>query len=213
MAIISPLPYTIANGDPVDATPVQANLNQIVSNVNANAAPVGGNAATQFLVATTTNPAGAVPLAQAQSQFAPISGSNVYALAAGSSGQVFNVANATASTEAVQLAQVIGGGAAANWTTNLASSRSLNTAYTNNTGRPLVVSIQATNTINGGGNYVSYLVGGNACSTSNWNPTASPSPTFTYGVVFVVPPGQQYAAAFDGTPNIQTPSILAWYEY
>lgn len=69
MAIINPLAYTIANGDPVDATPVQANLNQIVSDVNANAATVAGSAAQEFLVATTTNPAGAVPLAQAQAQF------------------------------------------------------------------------------------------------------------------------------------------------
>ena len=37
MAIISTLPYTIANGQAVDATPVMADLNQIVSNVNANA--------------------------------------------------------------------------------------------------------------------------------------------------------------------------------
>lgn len=38
MAIISPLTYTIANGQAVDATPVMADLNQIVGNVNANAA-------------------------------------------------------------------------------------------------------------------------------------------------------------------------------
>lgn len=76
MAIINPLPYTIANGDPVDATPVQANLNQIVSNVNANAAAVAGNASQEFLVATTANPAGAVPLAQAQQQFAALNGSS-----------------------------------------------------------------------------------------------------------------------------------------
>ncbi|MDE2104601.1 MAG: hypothetical protein KGL39_45620 [Patescibacteria group bacterium] len=37
MTIINTLPYTIANGQAVDATPVMADLNQIVSNVNANA--------------------------------------------------------------------------------------------------------------------------------------------------------------------------------
>ena len=37
MAIISPLTYTIANGQAVDATPLMADLNQIVGNVNANA--------------------------------------------------------------------------------------------------------------------------------------------------------------------------------
>lgn len=76
MAIINPLAYTIANGDPVDATPVQANLSQIVQDVNANAAPVAGSASQQFLVASTANPAGAVPLAQAQSQFAALNGSS-----------------------------------------------------------------------------------------------------------------------------------------
>ena len=96
MAIISPLPYTIANGDPVDATPVMADLTQIVYDVNANAANVAGDASQQFLVATTANPAGAVPLAQAQAGFAAINGS---------SAQVFNVANAATATEAVALGQ------------------------------------------------------------------------------------------------------------
>ena len=76
MAIINPLAYTIANGDPVDATPVQANFSQIVQDVNANAAPIAGSASQQFLVATTANPAGAVPLAQAQQQFAALNGSS-----------------------------------------------------------------------------------------------------------------------------------------
>lgn len=38
MSIIAPLPYNIANGDPIDATPVMANFNQILNNVNSNAA-------------------------------------------------------------------------------------------------------------------------------------------------------------------------------
>ena len=76
MAIISPLTYTIANGDPVDATPVEANFTQIVQDVNANAAPIAGSASQQFLVASTTNPAGALPLAQAQQQFAALNGSS-----------------------------------------------------------------------------------------------------------------------------------------
>ena len=37
MTIINPLTYNIANGQAIDATPVMADLNQIVSNVNANA--------------------------------------------------------------------------------------------------------------------------------------------------------------------------------
>jgi hypothetical protein len=66
MAIINPLVYTIQNGNPVDATPVQANFAQIVQDVNANAAPVGGNASQQFLVAPATVSSAAVPLNQVQ---------------------------------------------------------------------------------------------------------------------------------------------------
>ena len=66
MAIINPLTYNIANGQAVDAVPLMADLNQIVNNVNANAAAL-----------------------------------------AGSSSQVFNVANAATSTEAVALGQVL----------------------------------------------------------------------------------------------------------
>jgi hypothetical protein len=96
MAIINPLTYTISNGDPVDATPVQANFTQIVQDVNANAASVDGDPSQQFLVATTSNPAGAVPLAQAQQQFAALNGS---------ASNQFAVANATAASQAVNWAQ------------------------------------------------------------------------------------------------------------
>lgn len=44
MAIIGTLPYTIADGQDVDATPVQGNFAFIVSQVNANAQPTGGTA-------------------------------------------------------------------------------------------------------------------------------------------------------------------------
>lgn len=165
MAIISPLAYTIANGAPVDATPVQANLSQIVQNVNANAAPVAGSASQQFLVATTANPAGAVPLAQAQSQFAGINGSssqafNVasgnggtlaiplsqiqaqFAALNGNSAQAFSVAAAASgSTQAPQIAQTVGAGAVGY--TNQTASRALGLSYTNSTGRPLVVTVMA----------------------------------------------------------------------
>jgi len=66
MAIINPLVYTIQNGNPVDATPVQANFEQIVQDVNANAAPIGGNPSQQFLVAPATLSSAAVPLSQVQ---------------------------------------------------------------------------------------------------------------------------------------------------
>jgi hypothetical protein len=39
--IVSPMPYNIQNGQPADATRVMSNFNQIVSNVNTNAAALG----------------------------------------------------------------------------------------------------------------------------------------------------------------------------
>ncbi len=41
MTIISPLPYTLANGNPGDASQVMANFNQIVADVNQNAQSAG----------------------------------------------------------------------------------------------------------------------------------------------------------------------------
>ncbi len=97
MAIISPLTYTIANGQAVDATPLMADLNQIVSNVNANAAALAGSSSQVFNVANATTSTEAVNLGQAQAEFAALNGSP---------SQVFNVANATTSTEAVALGQL-----------------------------------------------------------------------------------------------------------
>ncbi len=45
MSIIPPLPYTLSNGALADASQVMANFNQIVSNVNANAAPFSSSIA------------------------------------------------------------------------------------------------------------------------------------------------------------------------
>jgi hypothetical protein len=64
MTIVNSLPYTIQNGQAVDAVPVMANFSQIVSNVNANAAPVAGNAAQTFAVAPATASSQAVNLGQ-----------------------------------------------------------------------------------------------------------------------------------------------------
>ena len=267
MTIINPLPYTIANGDPVDATPVQADLNQIVSNVNANAAAVAGNASQEFLVATTTNPAGAVPLAQAQQQFAALNGSssqpfsgatltvtetiaeqNITALPTGydtdqafvyestvaTSGITFSandsriittglgpngpfircpqkpldltstggvaVPGATASNQAPQLAQTLGEGAAQY--TNQTANRAIGVVYTNNTSRPLVVSIDAV--IQSGVNTVltdsatAIIYGGASNSGGNSMPFAFSA---------IVPPGATYVY------NNSTGSINAWYEY
>ena len=53
MPIINPLTYNIANGQAVDAVPLMADLNQIVSNVNANAA--GLSQSNTFASGTTQN--------------------------------------------------------------------------------------------------------------------------------------------------------------
>ncbi len=60
MTIINPLTYNIANGQAVDATPVMADLNQIVNNVNANAA--GLSQSNTFASGTTQNFASAMTL-------------------------------------------------------------------------------------------------------------------------------------------------------
>jgi hypothetical protein len=98
MTIVNPLPYTIQNGQAVDAVPVVANFNQIVSNVNANAAPVAGNATQTFAVASATAAEQAVNLGQANSLYAPV---------AGNAAQTFAVANATANNQAVARGQVL----------------------------------------------------------------------------------------------------------
>jgi hypothetical protein len=129
MSIISPLPYTIVNGSVIDANPVMADFNQIVSNVNSNAAALNGNPGQVFQVATAAIGTEALPLAQAQADFAALNGNpgQVFQVATaaigtealplaqaqadfaalnGNAGQVFNVATAAIGTEAVPLAQV-----------------------------------------------------------------------------------------------------------
>lgn len=54
MTIISTLPYTLTNGTTADATQVQANLNQIVSQTNTNAAAVAGSSSQAFSTAALT---------------------------------------------------------------------------------------------------------------------------------------------------------------
>jgi len=128
MSIISPLPYTIVNGSVIDANPVMADFNQIVSNVNSNAAALNGSTAQVFNVATATTNNEAVPYGQVQSEFAAVLGSPVFQFAVanatypqsavplaqaqadfaalnGNPGQVFQVATAAIGTEALPLAQ------------------------------------------------------------------------------------------------------------
>ena len=223
MAIINPLPYTIANGNPVDATPVESNFSQIVSNVNANAALVGGNASQEFLVATTANPAGAIPLAQANGAYAPIAGnsSQVFAVASGtgadavpytqlqsyvsanaapvngSTGNVFNVAAATAATNAVQASQTIGAFVSGE-TAYTRPSRAINTEYVNNSGRPLWVVVVVNVTANNG----FYL--------QSWDGTVVYDFVYTTASIIclkgIIPIGASYSISGGN-------SIVSWTEY
>ena len=85
MPIINPLTYNIANGQAVDAVPLMADLNQIVSNVNANAAALAGSSSQVFNVANATTSTEAVALGQAQAggyNYAADTGAaNAYAMA------------------------------------------------------------------------------------------------------------------------------------
>jgi hypothetical protein len=85
MAIISPLTYTITNGQAVDAVPLMADLNQIVSNVNANAAALAGSSSQVFNVANATTTTQAAPLGQIQA------GSANYAVDIGTTANAYVV--------------------------------------------------------------------------------------------------------------------------
>ncbi len=232
MTIINPLPYTIANGDPVDATPVQANLNQIVSNVNANAAAVAGNASQEFLVATTTNPAGAVPLAQAQSQFSalngsttqPFSGATFYSSGGVNASGTLSGANvyssgsivsatpaASGSTQVPQISQILGAGGST--VSNVTASRALGTTYTNGTGRVLKVYVTASAAYANTGEFLLVgSIGGNGVDLS-FGYNSSGGQIEMYGAVQMdVPPGATYEANY----NVQigaTSTSMTWYEY
>jgi hypothetical protein len=63
MAIIGALPNTITNGQSIDATPVMANYNWIVNQVNSNAAALGAiNAFTAVQTGVAGNTAGSFPI-------------------------------------------------------------------------------------------------------------------------------------------------------
>ena len=236
MAIINPLTYTIANGDPVDATPVQANFTQIVQDVNANAAPVGGNASQEFLVAPTSNPAGAVPLAQAQQQFAALNGSasnqfvvanatannqavnlgqanSLYAPVSGNAAQKFAVANATAASQAVNLGQAnslyapVSGNAAQTFA--VANATANNQAV--NLGQLLSASVSSANTA-GHLTNVQLTAPSRALSTTYYNTTGYTMwvwvtcQTFNSAIVYSVVNGSTINNGF--TPNSNTVSAF-----
>jgi hypothetical protein len=248
MPIINPLPYNIENGDPVDATPVTANFTQIVNDVNSGAAAVGGLASQQFFVAPTANPAGAIPLLQAQEQFAALGGSStqsffvgpaVYAQAAaplaqiqdnfaaigGSTVQQFSVANATLTQSAVPLIQILGGGDGVNYN-NVSGSRNFGVAYTNTTGRVLVVCVQygvqspthsdivgavLVGMSNGSvinGAYASAAVAGN-----DYPPDGSGNYSYSGSAMFIVPPNGVYMAKLIPYLTTTVSPTYSWFEY
>lgn len=236
MAIINPLPYTIANGDPVDATPVEANFAQIVSNVNAGAAPVAGNASQEFLVATTANPAGAVPLLQAQQQFAALAGNSSQAFAvasgtgadavpyslltsyaapvSGSTSQAFSVgAAASGSAQAPQADQVIG-----QLKTSLAyPARALSTIYTNSGTSPLFVSAVVSFDYTAAGESWTgnlFVAGASAARFIEYNESYTGSGlTNVRTLIGIVPPGQTYEVTLTNTGGTGGKGIQFWVEY
>lgn len=230
MAIINPLPYTIANGDPVDATPVMADLNQIVADTNANAAPVAGSSSQEFLVATTTNPAGAVPLLQAQQQFAALGGSATEAFSASTvtattvntgtisgtsgsfSGAVSVGAAAASSSDAPQIQQTLGSGVGTY--TEYTAFRAFSTTYTNNTGRPLVVCINMEmGSVPAGAtaNLYAYVSGTVLAAENSFTNGTAGTKNWNMGLMFIVPPTATYVV--NANPSGGTATLYNWYEY
>jgi len=97
MRIVRSIPYSIQDGQYVDAAEVTKNLIQIVEDVNANALAAGGDPTKPFAVANATASNQAVNLGQANSLYAPI---------AGNAAQAFAVANAVSADQAVNLKQL-----------------------------------------------------------------------------------------------------------
>ena len=114
MTIISPLPYTLANGTTDDATQVMADFNQIVNNTNANAAHNGANSDITSLSGLTT------PLSAAQGGTGNANGTAN--IAGGTAGAIpyQSAANTTALLAAGTAGQILtsGGAGAPVWTAN-----------------------------------------------------------------------------------------------
>jgi hypothetical protein len=165
-------------------------------------AALNGNAGQVFQVATAAIGTEALPLAQAQQQFAALNGN---------AGQVFNVAPAALnSANAPPISQTLGAGASAY--TDQTASRAINVLYTNNTGRPLYVSVViqvtlppvSTPTVGEFTIYVNSTLVQHPSTCS----TFSTSATFTLTASCVVPPGATYSVG-----SSSSPTIVVWYEF
>ena len=202
----------LVNGQATVANSIQAGQRYVLSY---------SSTANAFLVLSSSSPA-------IQASSGSFSGNvSIGGLLSGTSGNPLNVsgsisatgsgsftgvvsvgAAASGSTDAPQIAQTVGAGATAY--TNQASNRAINTTYTNNTGRPLWVSIYfyvpvpattTTNTVM----YVNNLNCGSAVQAPNPSSTAD---NIYVGIVCLVPPGQTYELS--GVTGI---SIVQWWEY
>lgn len=129
---------------------------------------------------------------------------------AGSSTQVFNVANATTNTEAPALQQTLGAGATAY--SNVASSRTFDTTYPNATGRPLVAIINVSQTLSNGGDFMFqwYVNGAIIGNDTIQSPSSNSSQTKT--ITIIVPPGATYRLASNFNVGVAN-AILEWFEY
>jgi len=183
--------------------------------IQANFATLAGLSTQVFNVATATTSTEATPLAQVQANFAAIGGSTLHE---------FSVANATLTQSAVPLIQILGGGDGVNYN-NMSGSRSLNTAYTNTTGRVLVVCVQInalspTHTdiagaIQVGMSNASAINGAfaSAAVTGNDFPPSGGNYSYSGSTMFIVPPNGMGMASFVPYLTDIVSSTYTWFEY
>lgn len=121
MSIISALPFNLQNGTTADATQVMANFNQVVSNVNANAATAGANSNITSITGLTTplSPTqGGTGVASPTSNTVPIAqaGGAMHFVGPGTAGQAL-LSNGTGSDPTFQTIGIVPAGAGMFWPT------------------------------------------------------------------------------------------------
>ena len=121
-------------------------------------------------------------------------------------GGALTVPVATASTDVPQLGQLVDGGSL----TNVTSSRSFGTTYTNSTGRFIFVMVRVTaNPASTGtlADSISGYINGTPVVGGQWAATSNQS---YGGLSMMVPNGATYEVAWDTTPGGAT--LNAWFE-
>jgi hypothetical protein len=136
----------------------------------------------------------------------------------------FAVGAAQTATQAVNLGQTIGNGATAY--ANVTASRALDTAYTNNTSRPLVVCVEV-NTANttktdaaatillglSNGSAVSGAYSSASVAGNIYPPDGGGYYSYSGSVTFIVPPGGLYMAHVNPVILNNTSTSFFWFEY